>query len=901
MGTHQPPFTFAELLRRLRRRAEMTQEELADRAGLAWRGISDLERGARTTPHRETVERLADALGLNGDERAAFESAARGIRGAAPVAMEPPDQTRAHVEASGDGWHAVLRGTGDNNLPIQLTSFVGRTREVAEVKDLLATARLLTLTGAGGTGKTRLALQVAADVSEGFPDGVFFVNLAPLSDPEFVLSAIAQVLEVRETSERSLLDRLHAALRDKHLLLVLDNFEQVVQAAVPVAELLTTCPKLKMLVTSRMALHVRAEQEFAVPPLALPDFKHLPDLVALSQYAAVALFIQQARAVMSDFAVTNATAPAIAEICVRLDGLPLAIELAAARIKLFPPEALLARLGQRLAVLTGGARDVPARQQTLRATITWSYHLLDAQEQQLFRRLCVFVGGCSLEATEAVCAALGTGESQIVIDLLAALIDKSLLQQTEQEGKQSRFVLLETIREYGLEALAASGELESTRQAHAEYYFHLAQQAESELVGPQATAWLERLEREQDNLRATMQWSLEPAHIQRDPELALRLGQALAEFWMVRGPYREGQIFLEQALTANQEGATVLRARVLRTAADFRNLLDDVDRAEALCQESLALSRTLGDTRSIISGLALLAYIARNNGGHYQLARSLAEESLALARELGEKEIIAERLVDLADQVCVLGEYHEGQPLFEESLALFRELGNKRGLAHCLRTSAMYLVADDGDPTTIHDRLEESLTLCTELGDKIGLGLYSLYAGYAALVEGDPMTARVLVEQSLVLCREIGDGWTSIFAIAVLARIAARQGDYAAAWSLHEESLREVGAFKDHYPTAYCLEALAETMAAQGAAMWATQLWGTAEVEREHCGLPMFPVDRRDYEATVVQVRMQLGEAAFAAAWSEGRSLTPAEVAARGSSASPVGSPAPLSTKAPDV
>ena len=270
------------------------------------------------------------------------------------------------------------------------------------------------------------------------------------------------------------------------------------------------------------------------------------------------------------------------------------------------------------------------------------------------------------------------------------------------------------------------------------------------MVGPQAAAWLERLEREQDNLRATMQWVLEPAHIQRDPELALRLGQSLAEFWMVRGPYREGLVFLEQALKANQEGATVLRARVLRTAADFRNLLDDVDRAEALCQESLALSRTLGDTRSIISGLALLAYIARNNGGHYQLARSLAEESLALARELGEKEIIAERLVDLADQAAYSANTMKGS-LFEESLALFRELGNKRGLAHCLRTSAMYLVADDGDPTTIHDRLEESLTLCTELGDKIGLGLYSLYAGYAALVEGDPVTARVLVEQSLVL------------------------------------------------------------------------------------------------------------------------------------------------------
>src|SRR6266487_3709298 len=296
-----------------------------------------------------------------------------------------------------------------NNLPIQPTPLIGREQEVATVAALLRheDVRLLTLTGPGGTGKTRLGLQVAAELSDRFANGVFFVNLAPLSDPELVIPATAQALDVQERTGQPLLELLKASLREKHLLLLLDNFEQVVRAALQVAELLAACPKLKIMVTSRMALHVSAEQEFAVPPLMLPDPKHLPDLVVLSQYEAVALFIQRARAVKSDFQVTNATAPAIAEICVRLDGLPLAIELAAARIKLFPPPSLLARLSHRLVVLTGGAQDAPARQQTLRDTIEWSYHLLDAGEQRLFRRLSAFVGGCTLEAIEAVCATLG--------------------------------------------------------------------------------------------------------------------------------------------------------------------------------------------------------------------------------------------------------------------------------------------------------------------------------------------------------------------------------------------------------------------------------------------------------------------------------------------------------------
>ncbi len=324
--------------------------------------------------------------------------------------------------------------------------------------------RLLTLTGPGGAGKTRLGLQVAAELSRRFADGVFFVNLAPISDAALVIPTIAQTLDIREGIGQPWLARLQEALQQKQMLLLLDNFEQVASAGGEVVELLAACPRLKALITSREVLHVRAEREFAVSPLALPDAKHLPDLAALSHNAAVALFLQRAQAVKPDFQLTNANARAIVEICVRLDGLPLAIELAAARIKLLPPQALLARLDQRLAVLTGASRDVPARQQTLRNTIAWSYNLLDAAEQRLFRRLSVFVDGCTLQEVERLCAALEESNGQ-TMDRVASLIDKSLLQQIELEGQEPRLLMLETIREYGMERLTVNGELEATQQA----------------------------------------------------------------------------------------------------------------------------------------------------------------------------------------------------------------------------------------------------------------------------------------------------------------------------------------------------------------------------------------------------------------------------------------------------
>jgi predicted ATPase/class 3 adenylate cyclase len=761
-----------------------------------------------------------------------------------------------------------------HNLPIQPTLFIGRAREVANVQQQLLRqdVRLLTLTGPGGVGKTRLGLQVAAEASEHFTDGTWFVSLAPLSDPELVIPTIAEILAVREVAGRSQLEHLKAALREKQLLLLLDNFEHIVSAATQVADLLSACPQLKMLVTSREALHVLAEREFQVPALALPDPKHLPSLPTLSQYEAVALFIERAQAGKPDFQVTNANAPAVAEICARLDGLPLAIELAAARIRSLPPQALLNRLGQRLQILTSNLRDAPARQQTLRQTIQWSYDLLSTDEQRLFRRLSVFVNGCTLEVVEAVCNALGDGKAA-VLDEVTSLVDKNLLQQTAQEEEEPRFTMLETIREFGLEALAASLEMVATRQAHALYYFALAEEAAPELTGPRSTGWLRRLDREHDNMRATLEWSLEPAQTESNPDMALRFGTILREFWEVRGLYSEGQVFLEQALAHCEGASTSARASALSAAAAFTDWLGDMSREEELLQESLILYRELGDTRGIASSLQGLAWILSRRGSSIA-ALQLLEESVTLLRELGDKDDLAWSLFSLADALGAQGEYGRANALFEESLTIFRDLGNKRGIADCLQQSALWLLTARGDQATIHSRLEEMLALHTELGNKRGMAFYFGISGGEALIRGDAVTAYTQYEQSLALWQEMGAPWHAFWSLAALGRIKASQGDVAAALAFHEQSLAVAREVNDDWLYAYCLEGWASFVATQGKYAWAARLWGTAEYLRERCGYPLPPFDRVDYEPAVAAARTFLGEQAFAAEWAEGRTMT---------------------------
>src|SRR6266851_2633378 len=702
-----------------------------------------------------------------------------------------------------------------NNLPIEPTPFIGREREVATLCRLLARAevRLLTLTGPAGVGKTRLALQVAAEVSDGYADGVFVVPLAPVTDPEQVMEAIAQVLSIPDVSGPSLLGQVQRALKSKQLLLVLDNFEQVASAALMVAELLATCPSLKIVVTSRVALHVRAEREFAVPPLSLPDLKRLPDLLTLSQYEAVALFIERAQAVKADFQVTNATAPAVVGICARLDGLPLAIELAAARAKYSPPQMLLARLEQGLSVLSGGARDLPARQQTLRAAIAWSYELLSQQEQLLFRRLAVFVDGWHWPAAEQVCRAAG-GLAGDILEGLESLMDKSLLRQEGQDDGEPRWWMLQTLREFGLEVLASAGEAEATRQAHAEYYLRLSEQAEPRLRGSEQGRWFARLEQEHENLRAALTFLLAQAHRQAETqqgqepaERVLRLCAALYPFWYMHAYTLEGQAFLEQALAVRSGVKASVQAQVLSDAASMAMLVDNSERAETLGGEGLALYRDLGDHVGIATCLSLLGSVARARG-QYLLARLL---------------FVSQR------------DPEQAQLLAEQSLAHFEEQG-----IGWMRAFALGLL------------------------------------GQIHLARGEWTQARTLLEESAVFLQETGSRFDSIEPLLDLARAAVAQHDLVEARRRCQESLRIQVAVGSQALIPACLEVMGTLLAAQGRAREAVELWGTAEALREVLGAPMHPVERADYEKAVAAARRQLGEEACARAWAKGR-ITPVE------------------------
>jgi predicted ATPase/DNA-binding CsgD family transcriptional regulator len=776
-----------------------------------------------------------------------------------------------------------------SSFPVPPTALIGRQQEVRAVCDLLSQPemRLLTITGTGGAGKTRLALEVARVLGSDFTDGSCFVPLAPISDPGLVIPTIAQALDLEEAGQQSMLSLLQAFLRDKQLLLVVDNFEQVLDAASQVADLLAACPRLKVLVTSRFVLHVRGEQEFVVPPLAVPDPKHLPDLATLAQYEAVALFIARARAVKPEFQLTQVNARAVTEICVRLDGLPLAIELAAARSKLLPSQALLARLEKRLAVLTGGSRDMPVRQQTLRNTIAWSYQLLDAQEQRLFRELSVFVGGCMLEAIEAVCMTLG-GEAESVLDVIASLIDKSLLQQTEQEGGEPHLVMLETIREYGLECLAASGETEATRQAHAAYYLQLAEVA-PDMFGAGEQVWIDRLEREHDNLRAAMNWLLEHREARESIEMALRLGGTLWWFWLTRGPRHEGWTFLERALAGSEGVAVPARARALWAAGNLAAWLGHFERAEALCQQSLVLAQQIGDAEGMRNAVFHLGRVADARGDFAGASRHF-EKSIVLSREAGDRFLLGHALEFLALEALYQGEYARAGLLIEEGLAAFKELGHKTGIMASLRDLAC-VTFFQGDLARTQALIEECLPLQREIGSKHGKAGLLAFLGNVSLHHGDILTARLLLKKSEALLRETRDeehemAWLR----SLLGKVHASQGDYPAARACYEESLQSlvyVQSTPNHnmlfLDLATVLEGLAAVVAAQGELAWAVRLWSAAEALRETRGMPLPPVYRADYERAIAAARTQLGEKTFAALWNEGRSMTPEQaLAARG-------------------
>src|SRR5215216_4477901 len=553
-----------------------------------------------------------------------------------------------------------------NNLPLQPTPLVGREKEVAEVRDLVRgdEIRLLTLTGPGGTGKTRLALQAAADLLDDFPDGTFFAPLATLSEAELFLSAVAEALGVREIGEQPLDESLKDYLHDRRLLLLLDNFEQVLGAVPNITGLLARASGLKVLATSRAPLGLYGEHVFLVPPLALPDLKRPPPRERLTPYDAVGPFVERAQAVKPEFKVTNESAPAVAEICVRLDGLPLAIELAAARVTMLLPKAMLQRLSSRLKLLTGGARDLPKRQRTLKATIELSYALLDEGEQLLFGRLAVFSGGRILEAIEAICDA----EGDLPVDAFeggSSLVDKSLLRQEEGPNEEPRFVMLETVHEFAREKLQGSGEAEEIRRTHAEYFLTLAEEAYPELKGANQLQWLERLEAEHDNIRAALSWALE----RKEAEVALRLGGALWWFWSVRGYRSEGRRWLEESLAIEGRVSPEVRAMALAGTGVLALDQGDLDRAKEACEEGLELlaHEVKEASEAKLNLLVWLGWVAWRREEHGQ-ATELFEEGLALSREIRDIWWIATSLSNLAVVSYSQGDYERATELYEESM-----------------------------------------------------------------------------------------------------------------------------------------------------------------------------------------------------------------------------------------
>ena len=718
-----------------------------------------------------------------------------------------------------------------SNLPAQLTSFIGRERDIVEVKRLLARTRLLTLTGAGGCGKTRLAQEVGAGLLSRFSDGVWWVEMAVLSDPELVPQAVATALGLREQPGRSLLESLVGYLRAKSVLLLLDNCEHLLSTCAQLSvTLLGSCATLRILATSRQALNATGEAKWRVPSLSLPPRQPLPSLRRLAKYEAVRLFCERARAAEPAFTLSDRNAPAVVEVCTRLDGIPLALELAAARIPALTAEQIAQRLDDRFRLLTGGRRGGLPRQQTLRATMDWSFGLLTDGERTLLRRLSVFAGGCSLEAAEAICSGESVKASD-VLDLLTQLVDKSLV-IAEINDRKTRYHLLETVRQYGADRLSESREAAYIRNRHIEWYADLSECTYSALWESgwrHHEATLDRLRAEHDNLRGALAWSLVG-----NADAGLRLASVLGPFWTIHGHYGEARAWLSKMLERTDGSATSAKARAIRYAAHLAWMQGSYREAVALGEEALRLAKAM-DLRVDIAGSFNVLGCAHMSMGHYEQAAALLDAGREAYQQFDDTHHVAEMLRHRGHVATCQGDYQRASLLLEQALNLHRQEGVKYGIAFTLLNLGV-LRRYQGDYSQAADVLEKSLTLFRQLGATMTEGkLHALHALAAVLrLQGNHTRALRLYAESLALSRDAG------IKLAI-------QG---------------------------CFYGMASVTAALGQCERAARLFAAAEVLRESIGYALPRPDREEYTGSTTAIRSALGDLAFAAASAEGAAMT---------------------------